>query len=168
MAAATLKKNPSALLPPRPPRLRVSMDPAPRQLRVDIGAKRAKLSGIQLLMKKCSYCAEEIQDEAIKCKHCLEFLDISKRPPPPMPSVLPVRREEALPWYFRTSFIVLMFVSLPPLALPSVWMHPKLHPVWKVLITLAVAGFCWLSYKAFTGFIHQFDEATKMLNEMKI
>ena len=58
--------------------------------------------------------------------------------------------------------------TAPPVALPLVWLHPKWHPVVKVLLSVVILGTCWLMYVAFQGLMRQLDEATKMLNEMQL
>ena len=102
-------------------------------------------------MKKCPFCAEEIQEEAVKCRFCGEFLDDSYKPKP------------KTKWYYSTSAVVIGLLCLGPLALPLVWANPKYKVTTKIIITIVViAVTIWLCQ--LMGQMYQ--RLTKQINDL--
>ena len=85
-------------------------------------------------MKKCPYCAHEIDDNVTKCLFCGVALIDSPKPKKPR-------------WYFRTTSIVVGFLVVGPFILPAVWVNPHYSRKKKIVVTLVIVAITfWLAF----------------------
>jgi len=110
-------------------------------------------------MKKCPFCAELIQDEAVKCRLCGEFLNQGPR-------------KEKQPWYYNDYLLLLMFFCVMPLVIPFIWLNPKYSKTTKIVLTISIVTVTVLAVWAVIYFwntsikpyISQGEAALQMLN----
>jgi len=106
-------------------------------------------------MKKCPFCAEEIQDEAVKCKHCGEFIIDAE--------LKNLKKDGNVKWYHKTSLVVISVLCFGPLALPLILYNPQYSVASKVIWTIIIIAF---TVALCVGSIEMYAQFLKSIEQM--
>ena len=74
--------------------------------------------------------------------------------------------KEKLPWYFKNTAVVIAVLSVGPLALPLIWLHPKMTASRKVLWSVVILILSYLLYVATMDAMSKFEETYRQLKTM--
>ena len=111
-----------------------------------------------LCTKKCPFCAEQIQVEAVKCRYCGEFLEENRK------------SKAETKWHLSMSSIVIAFLFVGPLALPFVWFHPRYKTTTKITVTVIVSvitvSVIWLLIKLVPGILEYYSQLGALMKEL--